>query len=494
MLALSILGISFGAYLTIITPTLYTKILAVLFLVSAIIATFFNMMGAMYFYRSYNVPVPEMRPLKSFPTVAMVVVSYNEPSEMVMETLENLKKVDYPRNKLNFYLLDDSADKEIIEKLATYCEKENVKFIHRDNREGFKAGALNNFLKECREEYIAIFDSDEILTDRSFLKETLSCFTNDKIAFVQTSKRYAKGSLFAETVDSNFAFFSNFIQVSRSLDGMPMFAGSCGVIKRDILEKLGGFDHSLVEDAAFSLKADANGYGGVFIPKIYALGKPIENFTAFGAQQWRYNCGNTQLLPNYLVNINKFDLKRQFGYIAFIFGLHYLSVLLILFAILSSLIAFANLHDIEAIYYTLIVSKNLAIPITLKFQLELLNVATILTTLLGVLLISKIYFGSFKLGVQAYFLNFGVAFIRAKAAFAALSAKTSKFGVIKKTNLPSMPLQKALRLTWMETSFSSLLFIAGLVSLSNSDWASSFWLIWYSVLFMSPFYFAYSRG
>jgi len=494
VLVLSLLGISFGTYLTIITPTLYTKFLAVLFLVCTLIATFFNVMGAMYFYRSYKAPMPKIQPLKRFPTVAMVVVSYNEPPEMVTETIENLKKVDYPRNKLSFYLLDDSTDRGIVAKLSDYCREAGVRFIHRTNREGFKAGALNNFLKDAKEEYLAIFDADEILTDRSFLKETLGCFTDDRTAFVQTSKRYAKGSLFADTVDSNFAFFANFIQVSRSLDDMPMFAGSCGVIKKEILEKIGGFDHSLVEDAAFSLKADANGYGGVFIPKIYALGKPIENFTSFGAQQWRYNCGNTQLLPNYLANMKKFSLKKQLGYIAFIFGLHYLSVLLILFAILSTLIAFANLHGIETMYYTVVISRNLSIPITLKFQLELLNVATILTTLLGVLLISKIYFGSFRLGVQAYFLNFGVAFIRAKAAFAALFAKASKFGVIKKTNLPRLPLQKALRLTWMETSFSSLLLIAGLVSLSNSDWASSFWLVWYSALFMSPFYFAYSRG
>jgi len=491
---LSIFGILFGAYLTIITPTAYTKFLAFLFLFSAVVAAFFNIMGAMYFYRSYNAPMPEMKSLKRFPTVAMVVVSYNEPVDMVEETLEKLKTVDYPRDKMNFYLLDDSTDKDIATRLADYCRKENVSFIHRTNRAGFKAGALNNFLKDANEEYIAIFDADEVLVDKSFLKETLGCFTNDKIAYVQTSKRYAKGSLFADAVDSTFAFFSNFIQVSRNLDGMPMFAGSCGVIKREILEKLGGFDYSVVEDAAFSLKSDANGYGGVFIPKIYALGKPIENFTAFGAQQWRYNYGNTQLMSDYLANITKFNLRKQLGYLAFIFGLHYLSMLLIIFAVLSALIAFANLKDVEAVYYTLVVYRNISIPLTLKFQLELLNVVTIFTTLFGVLLISKIYFGSYRLGVHAYFLNFGVAFIRAKAALAAIFSRVHQFGVIKKNNSPRLPWYKALRLTWIETMFSSLLLVAGIVALINSDWVSSFWLVWYSALFLSPFSLAFLRG
>jgi len=491
---LSLLGGGFGVYLTIITPTAYTKFLAVLFLFSAIVAAFFNIMGAMYFYRSYNAPMPEMKPLKRFPTVAMVVVSYNEPVDMVEETLEKLRTVDYPTDKLSFYLLDDSTDKQIAAELAAYCRKNDVRFIHRTHREGFKAGALNNFLKDAAEEYIAIFDADEVLVDASFLKETLGCFKNDKIAYVQTSKRYAKGSPFADAVDSTFAFFSNFIQVSRNLDGMPMFAGSCGVIKREILEKLGGFDYSVVEDAAFSLKSDANGYGGVFIPKIYALGKPIENFTAFGSQQWRYNYGNTQLMSDYLANITKFNLRKQLGYLAFIFGLHYLSMLLIIFAVLSALIAFANLNGIGEVYYTLVVYHNISLPLTLRFQLEMLNVVTIFTTLLGVLLISKIYFGSYSIGVYAYFLNFGVAFIRAKAAIAALFSRAHKFGVIKKNNSPRLPWHKALGLTWLETLFSSVLFLAGIVAITNSDWVSSFWLVWYSVLFLSPFSLAFLRG
>ena len=91
---LSIFGILFGAYLAIITPTPYTKFLAFLFLFSAVVAAFFNIMGAMYFYRSYNAPMPEMKPLKRFPTVAMVVVSYNEPVDMVEETLEKLKNIE----------------------------------------------------------------------------------------------------------------------------------------------------------------------------------------------------------------------------------------------------------------------------------------------------------------------------------------------------------------------------------------------------------------
>lgn len=488
VVAFSIIGLLFSIYLLIITPTLYTKFLAFSLFLLVTIAAFFNITGTFYFYKAYLVKDPPKIELKNFPKVAIVVAAYNESPDMLAETFQSLKKMDYPRDKLKFYLLDDSDKQDTVDRLKKYCKSSNIRFIHRTNREGFKGGALNNFLPKSNEEFIAIFDADEVLANNKFLKDTLGYFTDPKVAFVQTSKRYSLGSIFANTVDSTHAFFSNFVQPSRSSSGAPLFAGSCGIIRKSVLEELGGFDHCVVEDAAFSLKADVHGYGGVYLQKIYALGKPIENFTSFGSQQWRYNYGNTQLVSSYIANIKKFSLRRQIDYITLIFGLHYLSLVFILFAILSALIAFTEIPETQVMLLKVI------IPVTIKFQIELLSLLSIVTTLLAAILMARIYFGSFRVGLIAYFLNFGVAFIRMKAAISAILTRFGNFLTVRRSDVPQLPWYTALKLTWIETLFSFFLFIAGFVSALNSQWASAFWMFWYSILFFSTFYFTKSYG
>ncbi len=484
----SLIAILFGVYLLLFTPTLYLKLLSALFLLLAVIAFFFNTMGSIYFYKSYLYRNYKITPLERFPSVAVVVASYNEEPETVEQTINSLKALDYPREKISYYLLDDSTKPEIVRELSAFCKKEGVALQHRDNRRGFKGGALNEFLKGAKEEFIAIFDADEMLAEPSFLRETLCQFREGDIAYVQTSKRYARGSLFANTVDSTHAFFSNFVQPSRAHQENALFAGSCGVLRTSIVKKLGGFDDCVVEDAAFSLKADISGYRGVYIPKVYALGAPIENFTGFAAQQWRYNFGNTQLIGKYLANFTKLPARKHMDYITLIFGLHYLSAVFIIFALLTVLMAFADVSTAQMMV------EKLLVPLSIKFQLEILSALSIVTMLLAALIIAKVYFNSFTIGFIAYFLNFGVAFVRAKAAVAALLNSRADFLVIKRNGTRGMPFLKALRLSAVETTFAVLLLAAAAVLFVNSDISSAFWISWYGLLFSSPLFFAYFTG
>ena len=105
--------------------------------------------------------------------------------------------------------------------------------MHRNDRKGFKAGALNNMLKHSKEEFVAIFDYDEVPhKHRTSLMDMLPYFSDKKLSYIQTEKRYFKGTFFSDTVDLFDAFFFKFVQPSRALNNTAIFAGSCGLIRR----------------------------------------------------------------------------------------------------------------------------------------------------------------------------------------------------------------------------------------------------------------------
>lgn len=484
----SLIPIVSSIYIAVLINTPFAILLCMVLCALSIVALFFNVSGALYYYWSYLAKPWKPELLRSFPTVAIVVPTYNENPGMVKGTLRHLKKVNYPKEKLGYYLLDDSTDREIGKELRNYCKSNGITVIHRKNRKHFKGGALNNFLKKSNEEFIAVFDADETLVDRNFLLETLPYFRNRKVAYVQTTKKFANGSLFANSIDISYSFFFNFIQPARGTHKFPIFCGSCGVLRKDAVEKVGGFPDSLVEDSAFSIKADLAGYTGVYLKKVYALGKPIETFSGFGLQQWRYNFGHTKLIKEYTRNMKSIPLKKHVHYIAHVLGLNYLSVVLILFGLITIMMAFSDLGRIEQSIL------NLFLPSSLKFQIEFLALFSIIAMFFTTLLISKVYFGSFRYGLLAYLLNFGVAFVRAKAAVCALVKDYAPFRKVERDRKGSVSAVNAFHATSVESCFSSLFFLGGVISVLSADISSAFWLIWYGTMFSIPFLFAYRYG
>jgi cellulose synthase (UDP-forming) len=89
------------------------------------------------------------------------------------------------------------------------------------------------------------------------------------------------------------------VQPSRALNNTAIFAGSCGLIRRSALDKIGGFPEYIIEDTFFSFESDMHNYTSIYIPKVYAYGKPITTFTELVKQQWRYNYGDTQFMMYY---------------------------------------------------------------------------------------------------------------------------------------------------------------------------------------------------
>jgi cellulose synthase/poly-beta-1,6-N-acetylglucosamine synthase-like glycosyltransferase len=493
-LTLSVTGFGFAVYLFFVAHSIMLYAIAVIFLMLSIGAGFFNVLASYWYYRSfeYNRYVENFRknlkPVKDYPTVSVVMPTHTESIHEIKKNLIELKKINYQKGKMHIFVLNDSENLEMKKNLEGICNKLHVKFINKENNIGYKAGSLNNFLKHSKDEFVAIFDADEYLEDKNFLVDTIPFFQDEKIAYVQTEKRYRKGTFFSDSVDIFDAFFFRFIETSRSMDNTAIFSGSCGVIRRSVIDEVGGFPEVMIEDTFFSLESDLKGYRGFYLPKVYARGEPITTFTGLVKQQWRYNYGDTQFIAYFL---KKKDKKKKHwfqrvNYTAHGFGLNYLSLGLILFTLISLLIVFSslpfahiNVSSISSLF------KISGIEIA-----ELLGLFAFLLSMFVPAILTKMYFKSFKKGVMVFLLNYALAFVRAKAAIAAMVGSTKRPSWGNKSGYNNNIIS-AIGNTKTEMAFTGILVLLGIVALSRSNIAGGIWLIWYAGMYSLATLFFY---
>ncbi len=479
IIVISLTGVMYGTYLVAyILGNPIEKALGGFFVFLLAVNALFNSAGCYYYLKSFEAANVEPKKLKRFPAVAVVVPARNENTETVKQTLSALFKLDYPKEKLNYYLLDNSTKPD--KKIEEYCRKHGVAYEYVENPVKLKSYALNHLFPKLKEEYVALFDADDVLWNGQFLKENLGFLEEDKtLASVQTKKEYAQGSLFANTVNAYYSFFYNFVQPVRNNDKSGMFCGSCGIVRRSIVKAVGGFPHSPTEDTAFSFEADLKGYGGAFNSKNYAFGEPIESFATFLAQQWRYTIGNSWLITSYLKNVVTIPFHKQLHYITQVFSFMYLSYLFIFYALLT--LSFVVLNLSTTFFY------NALIPEMANFLALTYLIAIILMIVAG----AKLYYGSYKLGLMVLFVNFAVAITRARAIIVAILGLPTRF-VMTRQNPNTLKVSEALWLTLPETVLTLMLTFFAIVSFIRLDLIASFWLFWYAWLFSSAFIFAWS--
>jgi cellulose synthase/poly-beta-1,6-N-acetylglucosamine synthase-like glycosyltransferase len=478
LLLVSLGGVAFGLYLlseVFVSPIdrLMGAVLVLLMGVNAL----FNLSGSYYFLRSFTVPRPRVVPLQRFPTVAVVVPFRYESPAIVKKTLEALFKLDYPRAKITFYALDSSN--RLDEEFVRWCRARGVRHAYVQNPTRLKAWALNRFLPQLREQYVAFFDADDVLFDPSFLKENLGHLEADaSLAAVQAQKEYAPSTPFGNLVNAYYTYFFKFIQPVRSAHKSAMFCGSAGILRTAVLQKV-GFPMSPTEDTAFSFAADLAGHGTLFVPKVYAHGAPITKFSDFLAQQWRYTAGNTRLVYDYLRNfLSMGSWRKRFHYATQVFSFAYLSYLFILYAVLT--VAFVMLG-----LATPFLERSIVVADWVQWVSVSYTLAVVAVTLAG----AKLYFGSYRLGIGVLFVNFSLSLMRAKAVLYALLG-LPKGLVWHRHRYGSMTWRDALHLTRAETYFALVLFTFAALALARADLVSGFWLAWYGVFFSSSLAFA----
>ncbi|MCL5008036.1 MAG: glycosyltransferase [Candidatus Marsarchaeota archaeon] len=495
--AISVSGISFSLYLFLISNNMYTFVIAAVFFILSLVASVFNIYAAYLYYRSYfyndylNRISRGLKPINRYPKVAVIVPIRNENPDIVKRTLSSLMLMNYPKDKIRIYVSDSSSDMDAVDKIRDFCKSNGLTYIYGENRKG-KAGNLNRAMEALKDErYVAIFDYDERLVDRNFLIDLIPYFDDKMVAYVQTEKAYDKGNLFTESIDLFDKFFFKFIEPARAMNNTAIYAGSCGLISRSVLNEMGGFPEYVIEDTFFSFDAHSKGYKGLYIPKVYALGIQLKTFSALSKQQWRYNFGDTEFI-GYFVAKRKYMKERNMldhmDYIMHGLGLSYISVILICFTVVSILIVFSTLS------YTHISLGYLLNLNNITLDLEILGSGALFLSVFAPVVLSKIYFGSFKKGFMLFALNYALAITRAKAVIAVILRKNPFTYWRREARVRKNDAYFSLISTKVELLFAGLIFAFSYIAISTDNLIGGAWLIWYGIMYIFATIFVYRYG
>lgn len=250
-------------------------------------------------------------PLTEYPTVTIQLPIYNE-LYVVERLIDNVSKLDYPKDKLEVQVLDDSTDetKEIIaRKVAEHTSKGlDIKQILRPDRVGYKAGALAYGMDLAKGEFIAIFDAD-FLPEPDFLKKTLAEFTHDKVGMVQTKWQHINEDYSLLTRLQAFGLDAHFTieQAGRNSRGYFMnFNGTAGVWRKQTIIDAGGWQHdTLTEDLDLSYRAQLKGWEFKYMEQIGTPSELPVTIDALKSQQFRWTKGAAECLRKNLWSVLK---------------------------------------------------------------------------------------------------------------------------------------------------------------------------------------------
>ncbi len=270
-----------------------------------------------YFTYSKNVP-PAPPPVSNWPRVTIQLPIFNE--RYVIERLvEAVSRFDYPPELLDVQVLDDSTDET--QQVARACVERHaaqgisIVYIHRTNREGYKAGALENGMKTAKGEFVAIFDAD-FLPEPDFLRRTIPYFMNpeggEKIGMVQTRWTYLNSDYSLLTNVETILLDGHFVveHGARSRRGTFFnFNGTAGVWRRKAIDDAGGWEHdTLTEDTDLSYRSQLKGWKFLYLPQIECASELPVDMNGFKAQQARWAKGLMQTAKKILPKVFKSDV------------------------------------------------------------------------------------------------------------------------------------------------------------------------------------------
>jgi cellulose synthase/poly-beta-1,6-N-acetylglucosamine synthase-like glycosyltransferase len=255
------------------------------------------------------------------PRVTIQLPIFNE--QFVIERLlEAISQLDYPLDKLDVQLLDDSTDETIAvaKGLVEYHAARGfpIEYLHRTNREGYKAGALAEGLKTAKGEFVAIFDAD-FVPPTDFLQRTIHHLNDPKIGMVQTrwthiNRHYSfLTEVEAILLDGHFVLEHSGRAQS---DVFFNFNGTAGVWRRTAIEEAGGWQHdTLTEDTDLSYRAQLKGWKFIYLQDVECPAELPVEMTAFKTQQARWAKGLIQtgkkVLPRVLKSDQPFHVKLE---------------------------------------------------------------------------------------------------------------------------------------------------------------------------------------
>ncbi|MET1077576.1 MAG: glycosyltransferase [Pseudomonas sp.] len=238
------------------------------------------------------------------PKVSVHVPCYNEPPEMVKQTLDALANLDYP--DFEVLIIDNNTkDPAVWEPVRDYCELlgPRFKFFHVAPLAGFKGGALNYIIPHTAPdaEVIAVIDSDYCV-DRNWLKHMVPHFADPKIAVVQSPQDYRdqNGSTFKKLCYAEYKGFFHIGMVTRNDRDAIIQHGTMTMTRRSVLDELGWADWCICEDAELGLRVFEKGYSAAYAHDSYGKGLMPDTFIDFKKQRFRWAYGAIQIMKRHV--------------------------------------------------------------------------------------------------------------------------------------------------------------------------------------------------
>lgn len=339
-----------------------------------ILIAYFAMLAMLSFYGSHRYLMvylyrknqgPDAKPDHEFseedlPVVTIQLPLFNE-RYVCQRLIDAVCAMDYPSDRLEIQVLDDSTDDTTdLARRAVRRWREDgidVKVIHREDRTGYKAGALEEGLEVARGEFVAVFDAD-FIPGKDFVRKTIHYFTNPKVGMVQARWEHINRSYSLLTRAQAVLLDGHFVieHTARNRSGRFFnFNGTAGIWRASVIAEAGGWQHdTLTEDLDLSYRAQMAGWKFIFLRD---LGVPSElpvEMSAFKSQQHRWAKGSIQtsfkLLPTVLKSDQPWKIKLE-AFFHLTANMAYL--LLVVLAILMPVATLIRLH--EGWYVTLMI-------------------------------------------------------------------------------------------------------------------------------------------
>ncbi len=238
------------------------------------------------------------------PMVSVHVPAYNEPPEMMIETLNALAALDYPRFEV-IVMDNNTKDPEVWQPVEQHCKSLGPRFhfYHEDPLAGYKAGALNYCLTKTDPavEVVAVIDSDYVVTP-NWLSDLVPQFSKPSVAIVQAPQDYSDEgeNLFKAMCYAEYRGFFYIGMITRNERNAIIQHGTMTMVRKSVLEEVGNWaEWCITEDAELGLKIFEKGYEAQYISKSYGKGVMPDTFIDFKKQRYRWAYGAIQIMRHH---------------------------------------------------------------------------------------------------------------------------------------------------------------------------------------------------
>jgi cellulose synthase/poly-beta-1,6-N-acetylglucosamine synthase-like glycosyltransferase len=253
----------------------------------------------------------------SLPLVTVQLPVFNE-RYVVERLIEATAKLDYPTGRLEIQVLDDSTD-ETCALARAKCralaeEGVDIRYLHREKRAGYKAGALQAGMEDAKGELILVFDAD-FVPGPQILRELVHFFTDPKVGMVQARWSHLNRESSPLTQCQAMLLDGHFVieHAARHRSGRFFnFNGTAGIWRKSAIIDAGGWQHDTVtEDMDLSYRAQLNGWEFVYVPEVSAPAELPADMNSFRSQQFRWAKGSVQTARKLLGRISRAPIERK---------------------------------------------------------------------------------------------------------------------------------------------------------------------------------------